>query len=228
MSAYFVTATGTDIGKTYVTAGILRATKAAGRPACAIKPLLSGYDPAVPETSDSTILLAAMGLAPTAENIAVITPWRYIAALAPDMAAAREGKEVSFAAVTAFCEAAINAAPGLLLIEGAGGVLAPLTAGQTNRSLILALGAPAILVAGTYLGTISHTLASAEALATRGIRLAVIVLSESVSSPIPPEETAAAIRRFLPMTPIKIIPRNVNEASFADLAAFLADESRVF
>jgi dethiobiotin synthetase len=228
MSAYFVTGTGTDIGKTYVTAGILRAAKAARRIACAIKPVLSGYDPAAPESSDTAILLAAMGHPATVQNIAAITPWRYAAPLAPDMAAAREGKELSFAAITAFCETALQAATGMVLIEGAGGVLAPLTTGQTNRSLIVALGLPAILVAGTYLGTISHTLASAEALATRGIRLAVIVLNESILSPVPPEETAAAIRRFLPMTPVKIIPRDVNDAALQDLEAFLADESRVF
>jgi dethiobiotin synthetase len=217
MSSYFVTATGTDIGKTYVTAGIVRAARAAGRHWSAIKPLLSGYDAATAAGSDSAVLLAAMGKRVTLRNIACITPWRFAAPLSPDMAAAREGRNVDFDALTAFCRAAMESAPETLLIEGVGGVAVPLDAKRVVADWISGLRIPAILVAGTYLGTISHTLAAAEFLAARGVRIAQIVLSESLSAPVSSEETADTLARFLP-APIRIIPRNLNDRSFRELA----------
>ena len=68
MKAMFVTATGTDVGKTYVTAGIIRAMHERGRLASAIKPVMSGYDPHQPEASDAAILLDAMGKPVTARD----------------------------------------------------------------------------------------------------------------------------------------------------------------
>jgi len=216
MPAYFVTGTGTGIGKTYVTAGILRA--GGGQ---AVKPVMSGYDPAALADSDAGILLAAMGKPVTAPNVAAISPWRFAAPLSPDMAAAREGRQIDLAAVIAFCEAAKAAASGSLLIEGVGGAMVPLNARKTVRDWIIGVHLPVILVAGTYLGTISHTLTTAKALTVAGIRIAAIVLSESVDSPVTPEETAATIGRFL-TTPVHLIPRDRNDRSFRELAALLS------
>jgi dethiobiotin synthetase len=221
MTTYFVTATGTDIGKTYVTARIIHATRQLGHPATAIKPLLSGYTPEAAETTDSGILLAAMAKPVTPETIAAITPWRYTAPLSPDMAAARENRHINLPKILTFCRAAIQAAPGTLLIEGVGGAMVPLTATQTVRDWIAALNLPALLVAGTYLGTISHTLTTAEALQARNIPITAIILSESETSPAPPAETAATIQKFLPNTPLHIIPRHLNNIAFLNLAKTL-------
>jgi dethiobiotin synthetase len=73
MKAGFVTATGTDVGKTYVTSGIIRALREQGKPANAIKPLMSGYDPAAPAGSDAGILLEAMGKPVNAHSIAAMS-----------------------------------------------------------------------------------------------------------------------------------------------------------
>jgi dethiobiotin synthetase len=211
MDRYFVTATGTDIGKTFVTAGLIRACGAK-----AIKPIMSGFDEAAPEASDAGALLSAMGREITPEAIAAISPWRYAAPLSPDMAAAREGASINFEALLAFCRVADAA-----LVEGVGGVMVPLNGKETVREWIAALKIPAILVAGTYLGTISHILTAAHALAAAGILIATIVLNESEISPVPPPETAATIGRFLPGIPIHIIPRGGSDEAFAALAAFL-------
>ena len=61
MSAYFVTSTGTDIGKTFVTAGLIRHLRGAGAAVDALKPVVSGYDSSVVETSDPAVLLKALG-----------------------------------------------------------------------------------------------------------------------------------------------------------------------
>jgi len=58
MSAVFITATGTDIGKTFVTAGLIRHLRALGREVDALKPVMTGFDPAHPEASDAGVLLA--------------------------------------------------------------------------------------------------------------------------------------------------------------------------
>ncbi|MDE8346423.1 MAG: dethiobiotin synthase [Acidocella sp.] len=220
MLNYFITATGTEIGKTYVTSGILRAAKAAGHNACAVKPILSGYDDASAATSDPALLLAAMGRAVTARNIAAISPWRYAAPLSPDMAARREGRAVDINALTQFCHAAMAPPADLLLIEGVGGIAVPLDGKFLVADWISRIGIPAVLVAGTYLGTISHSITAAEALLSRGITIAAIVLSESPESPVPPAETADVLGRFV-KAPIHIIPRHLNDQSFAALASLL-------
>lgn len=218
MKSYFVTATGTDVGKTYVTAGIIRAARRAGRSAAGIKPLLSGYDPATPELSDAGQLLSAMGKPVTERTISAISPWRYAAAMSPDMAAARESRSVHLPSLVTFCRAAAEATDGVLLVEGVGGAMVPLDKFHTVRDWIAGLNIPTLLVAGTYLGTMSHILTAVDSLQARQIDIAAIVLSESVSSPVPPEETARAIAKFVPRIQIHTIPRTHNENAFQRLA----------
>ncbi len=220
MLSYFVTATGTDIGKTYITGNIIRAARQVGLDFSAIKPVLSGYDDATAAACDSAQLLAAMGKKVTRRNIAALTPWRFTAPLSPDMAAAREGRAIDFTALTAFCQAAMQAAPDVLLIEGAGGVAVPLDDTHLILDLIAALRIPAMLVAGTYLGTISHTITAAEALVVRGIPIAAIVLNESPNAPVSLEETAATLARRLPH-PIHQVPRNATAQPFRALVEAL-------
>src|ERR1019366_3696481 len=88
VSAYFVTSTGTDIGKTFVTAGLIRYLREAGQAVHALKPVVSGYDPSVVETSDPAVLLGALGRPVAADEVERIAPWRFRAPLSPDPAAA--------------------------------------------------------------------------------------------------------------------------------------------
>jgi dethiobiotin synthetase len=221
MKAYFVTSTGTDIGKTFVASGILRAARKAGRQANAIKPIMSGYNPNHPENSDAGRLLMAMDRRVNADTVAAISPWRYLAPVSPDLAAAMEGRVISLPQVLTFCEAAAASARDMMLIEGVGGVMVPLDRWHTVRDWIAGLHIPALLVAGSYLGAISHILTAAEALSTRGIVIAALVISESDTSPVRPEDIAAAVTKFLPRTPIHIVHRMMNESAFEKLAWLL-------
>src|SRR5262249_46186801 len=154
--------------------GLLHAMRARGLAARAIKPLVSGFDLAMAAVSDPGILLDAMGEAITEEGIAGVSPWRFRAPLSPDMAAQREGRRVAYDALVAFCQDAIARSEGALFIEGVGGVMVPLDGALTVTDWIAAVGTPAILVAGTYLGTLSHTLTAIEALTKRGIVIGAI------------------------------------------------------
>jgi dethiobiotin synthetase len=221
MKAFFVTGTGTEVGKTFVASGIIRSARKAGRQAIAIKPIISGFDPIHPETSDAGRLLAAMEMKITPQTIAAISPWRYQAPISPHMAAAMEGRAINMPQVITFCEAAISQAPDMILVEGVGGVMVPLDRWHTVRDWIAGLHIPALLVAGSYLGAISHILTAAEALNTRGITIAGVVISESDVSPVRPEDVAATITKFLPRTPIHIIHRLMNDLAFEKLAWLL-------
>jgi len=221
MRAFFVTGTGTDIGKTYVTAGIIRAARKAGRKASAVKPIMSGYDAANPQISDAGVLLEAMGKVVSPQAVAAISPWRFTAPISPDMAAAQEGRGIDLPQVMTFCREAVNSASDLMLVEGVGGAMVPLDDRHTVRDWIAGLHMPALLVAGSYLGSISHILTTAEALMTRGITVAGIVISESEVSPVRPEEMAATVAKFLPRTAIHIVHRGLDELAFEKLVGAL-------
>jgi dethiobiotin synthetase len=183
--ALFVTGTGTGVGKTHVSCGILRARGGHG-----VKPVMSGFDPAEAGTSDAGLLLRAMGEAVTADSIAAVSPWRFAAPLSPDMAAAREGRVVPFAELLGFCRQ-----PGIDLVEGVGGVAVPLDATHTVLDWMAELGFPALLVAGSYLGTLSHTLTALMALQVRGIEVEGVVVNETPGSTVDLAETIASLRQ---------------------------------
>jgi len=209
MSGFFVTAAGTEIGKTFVTRALLGQLRAAGRACHALKPVVSGFED--DGRSDPALLLAAMGERPTPERIAAVAPWRYAEPLSPDMAAARTGRPIDFAALLAFCR---RPEPrGLRLIEGVGGVMAPLTETETVRDWIAALGLPAVLVVGSYLGALSHALTAAAALEAVDVRIAGIVMNQSPIEPVPTAESAATLARFLPGIRIIVLPRLATPAS---------------
>jgi dethiobiotin synthetase len=206
MRPFFITATGTEIGKTYVTCGLIRALRQRNIPVTAFKPVISGFDPRDAHASDTGLLLQALGRTVNEQNIAELSPWRFKAALSPDMAAEREDRPISVDALVATCAAAARP-DRVTFIEGAGGLMSPLAPRFTNLDLANAIDAHIVLVAGTYLGTISHTLTALEALAARDRAPSVIVLSESPGSPVPPAETAQSIARFTDV-PIVIVTRN--------------------
>ena len=160
------------------------------------------------------MILRALGRPVDERSIAQVSPWRFSAALSPDMAAAREGKSVLLDDVAAFCGEAARRR-GIVLVEGVGGVMSPIGRDFTNLDLIAALDVRVVLVAGTYLGTISHTLTACAALSARGRTPWAIVLSESDDGPVSPSETAQSIGRFVD-APIYVLARHAEVG--ADLA----------
>lgn len=208
MPALFVTGVGTEIGKTYVTAALIRALRAHDMAVDAFKPVLSGFDAARPWDSDAGVLLAALGRPITEETVRAIAPFRYAAPLSPPLAAAREGRTLAFAAVAGACrERVADAGRQLLLIEGAGGVMSPLSDGATVIDLIEALGTPVLLVTGTYLGAISHTLTAVEVLRRRGHAIRAVVVNESPNPGATLEETRESLRVLAGGVPIVPVTR---------------------
>ncbi|MDE2229254.1 MAG: dethiobiotin synthase [Alphaproteobacteria bacterium] len=221
MSAIFVTGTGTDIGKTFVACGLIGELRRRGRAVAAFKPLASGFDPACPEAGDPGALLAALGEPVSLTTLDRIAPWRYEAALAPNMAAEAEGKRVDFDAVVAFSHQATHAADAVV-IEGVGGAMSPVAARHTVLDWIVALNLPALLVTGTYLGAQSHALTAFAALRGRGITVAALVANETPDSAVGLDETVRSLARFASPVPVVSLPRLAPGAPHAAFAA-LAD-----
>jgi dethiobiotin synthetase len=175
---YFITGTGTNIGKTYITCKLIRNLIGRGGSVAAIKPIISGVDASNINISDTVEILQALGLPPTQKNIEKISPWRLKFPLSPDIAAQKEGKIIDFAEVIKFCES-VKSANEYLFIEGAGGVMTPITPGKAIADLISALKIPVILVGGTYLGAISHTLTTIKTLESYGIKIEYLIVNQS-------------------------------------------------
>jgi dethiobiotin synthetase len=204
VSAIFITGTGTDIGKTYLTKGLVSALRSRERPVLAIKPVVSGFDPNNPIGSDPAVLLEAMERALCWEELERISPFRFFAPLSPDMAARIENKKIDFSDVCNFFQEAIRAYEGAVLIEGIGGIIVPLSKTKTTLDLMIDLNLPLILVAGTYLGSISHLLSALEVIHHKRLVPLAVVINETAGSTVPAAELLETLRDFIssPLFPL--------------------------
>lgn len=222
MSRFFITSSGTGIGKTIVTCALTHQLRAKGRDVRTLKPIVTDFAENRVEATDTYEIIHALGEQVTAASIAHVSPWRFVAPMSPDMAASREGRSIDFRDLLAFCQPEDE---DVLLIEGIGGAFVPIDDRRLVADWIRALDIPAILVVGSYLGTLSHTIATVTALKARDIRLAALVISESEESPVPMEETAQTLRRFLPDVPLVRIPRVSHWRDVPDLTQLAPRDS---
>jgi dethiobiotin synthetase len=196
MKQLFITGVGTGVGKTLVTTILCHQLRAARRDVMALKPVVSGFDDGDP-ASDPALILLSLGVEPSPANIRGISPWRFQAPLSPHEAARREGRRLTLDEIVTFC----RDAPGgrdlhaIRLIEGAGGVMSPIAEDGTCLDLMSELGTPALLVTGTYLGAISHTLTALSALENHDIGLDCVVVSESAQG-VGLAATVEALRHY--------------------------------
>jgi dethiobiotin synthetase len=182
----FIAGSHTDIGKTHVACALIEAARQEGWRVDALKPVVSGFDPADWAASDPGRLLAALGWRASEEALETISPWRYRAPLAPPMAARHEGAPLRFEAVLAFCRRRIGKSDAdLMVVEGVGGLMSPIADGATSLDLLESLASWNVLVGGSYLGGVSHTLTALEILRMRGMAPAVLVVSESADPDAP-------------------------------------------
>ena len=224
MSAYFITGTGTDIGKTWLSCALLKHWRAAGMSTRAYKPVLSGYTASDAKLSDAGQLLAAQGIDVNANSIDEIAPWRFAAPLSPDMAAALEGREISFTELLAYTQRRVtstNWRAEHTLVEAVGGVMVPLDATHTVRDWIAASALPCLLVAGSYLGSLSHTLSALAALREVNVEVKAIVVNESLASSVVLADCLASLQRHADQLPCIAIHRDSPASGIASLAAML-------
>ena len=190
-----VTGTDTGVGKTLVSAAIAAALGARGARVAVAKPIETGCAlVAGTRYPEDAVTLAAA--AATTDPLEVVCPYRFADPLAPMLAAAREGTTIDVATLLGTL-AARAAAADVLLIEGAGGLLVPLTATTTYADVARALDASVLLVVGSRLGAINHARLSLEALAARGLCVVGYVVNRLAPDGDPAAETNAALLRSL-------------------------------
>jgi dethiobiotin synthase len=182
--AYFITGTDTDIGKTVVTAAILRAVRSRGVNAATMKPVQTGADrhDGTWVAPDLACHHAAANLHPPADELARMAPYCYEPACSPHLAARLAGVYPDIDRILTLARG-LEKRYELLLVEGAGGVFVPLTESDTMLDLMQRLAYPVILVARRGLGTINHTLLSIEALRTRQLHVAGVIFNETEDVP---------------------------------------------
>ena len=221
MTGVFITSSGTEIGKTFVTCALIHQLRTAGQRVAALKPVASGFDVDAVEETDTGVLLSALNCPLDQSHIESISPWRFIEPLSPDMAAARENRSIPFGALTEFCTT--SRAADVTLIEGIGGVMVPLDETHTVLDWIIAVGAPVLLVTGGYLGSLSHTLTALGMLQSHQLQIAGILVNESEEQPVSLDETAAVLRRFSGSVPVVSLPRLPSYTDTPDLLPLLED-----
>ncbi len=166
----FITGTDTAVGKTHVSAALVRALRAAGTDAVGFKPVCCG------DRDDALALHAA-----SAEIIPLndVNPVWLRPPVAPYVAAMMEGREVDLGLIRETHERL--RARHCVVIEGAGGWLVPLTRGMSMADLAAEFACPIVVVAANRLGVLNHTLLTVEAIAKHGLTCAGVILNDSTT-----------------------------------------------
>src|SRR5690554_2486037 len=177
---FFVTGTDTGVGKTTVSAAILQAAKEQGKRTLAMKPIASGCETtsAGLRNDDALILQSVI-----TESVPydVINPYAFEPAIAPHVAARQAGRTITAQRLVGFCRGLQTYPADLLLVEGAGGWRVPLNDRDTLSALPRELNLPVILVVSLKLGCINHSLLTAEAIRSDGLKLAGWVANRTES-----------------------------------------------
>jgi dethiobiotin synthetase len=201
MRGLFVTATDTGVGKTEVACALLRDARGRGIDAVGMKPAQSGAVPGEP-TDAERLVEAAGGVEP----LAATCPYSFAAPLAPAVAARLEGRTISLGRIVAAARE-LAARRDAVLVEGAGGLLVPLTERETYADLAVALALPVVVVARAGLGTVNHTALTVEALRRRGLEVRAIVLNRVARDDDPSvPHNAAEIARLTGVAPVATVP----------------------
>lgn len=191
MRGVFVTGTDTGVGKTVVASALCAALRAAGERVGAYKPVVTGTDEPGDAPMDHELLAACAGGDPAA-----VAPLTFGPAVSPHLAAELAGTPIDTAAVLASARAAASSCD-VLVAEGVGGLLVPLSAELSVRDVAVALGLPVVVAARPALGTINHTLLTVASARAAGLDVRGVVVGPWPDEPSVMErsnvETIAAL-----------------------------------
>lgn len=214
---YFITGTDTGVGKTVLTALLVRHLRADGIRAVAVKPLCSGG------REDAEALRRAQGGLLTLDEI---NPWHFRAPLAPVLAARLEGRKILKQELLSYL-GAWAARCDVLLVEGAGGLLSPLGKGFDVRDLISKLSARAIVAAPNRLGTVNQVRLVLAALPVVSARISRVALMSTGPSNRATRTNAELLAEYMAASRIALIPR-VNWPDVLERDAMPVAVGRVF
>ena len=168
----FITGTDTEVGKTHVAVGIIQALVREGLRVAVMKPVAAGADP-TPQGLRNTDALQLMRAANVDTSYERVNPFCFPLPASPHIAARSAGIGVDLAVIKrAFEIIAGDADTDAVVVEGAGGWLAPISDTETMADMARALNLPVVLVVGLRLGCLNHALLTAQAIEASGLPLA--------------------------------------------------------
>lgn len=181
----FITGTDTDAGKTVVTAGLLRALRRRGIDAVSMKPVQTGAEliDGRSVAPDPRVHHAAAGFTPAPDELEWMAPYLYEPACSPHLAGRMAGRYAKIDVIRD-CFSKLASLHAMVLVEGAGGVLAPVNERETMLDVMITLDLPVLLVARRGLGTINHTLLSVEAIRRAELQILGVVFNETENVPM--------------------------------------------
>ncbi len=200
-SAYFLTGTDTEIGKTFITCALLQRAGQQGLRAAGLKPIAAGTD-AQGHNDDVEAILAASNAGMARE---IVNPYCFAPPIAPHIAAAEAGRDIDFAVIAQSLVAA-RAHADWVVVEGVGGFCVPLGVDRNSADLAVHLNLPVILVVGMRLGCINHALLTAEAIQARGLQLAGWVANHIDPGMSRFAENLATLQSLLPAPLLGVVP----------------------
>jgi len=225
MKSIFVTGTDTGVGKTIVSSSIAAyLSTARDLDVGVMKPFESGIEPTGDRGLDDTwTLKKASG---SADAVNEINPYLFKAPLAPEAAAAQENASIDIDFVTSVYTR-LTARHDVVIVEGAGGLLVPITEGFFYADLIRAWNAPVIVVSRLTLGTINHTLLTCSHLRSIGAKVLGVILNDTEGAgDIASQTNPAMLRKYLDVPLLGVFPhtpdlfeKGVDRQRLADLLA---------
>ncbi|WP_267224793.1 dethiobiotin synthase [Dyella silvae] len=222
MSTFFIAGTDTGVGKTHATCTLLHAIRARGSNACGMKPVASGCTE-TPEGLRNDDALALQAASSTLMPYEWVNPVALREALSPHLAAAHEGVEIRLAPLNEAFER-LRGIQDVVLVEGVGGWLVPLSRSLMASDIARQWQLPVILVVGLRLGCLNHALLSARAIATDGCRLVGWIGNRIDPAMEAVDENVDTLRQLLPAPCLGVLPYGVPPhaaVSHLDLSAIL-------
>lgn len=200
---FFVTGTDTEVGKTAVSCALLRAAADLGLRTAAVKPVAAGCD----EQGHNEDALQLMEAMTESMEYDQVNPVALTPAIAPHIAAEREGKRLQAPRLAGICRGVMMGSADLVLIEGAGGWRVPLNPRETLADLAIAIQAPVIMVVAMRLGCINHALLTAEAIRRDGLQLAGWVANQPGQVMACHQENLDTLKSLIPAPLLAEIPK---------------------
>ena len=203
MRGLFITATDTDVGKTVLAAAIVAALRADGIGAIPLKPVITGLDePTPPEwPHDHELLARVAGCRPTEAALVSYGP-----AVSPHLAGELAQRTISGDDLERLVRET-GADAEIVVVEGVGGLLVPLSETYDVRALARALGMPLLIAARPGLGTINHTLLTLEAARNAGLEVAGVALPPGPRAPGAIERSHRETIARVGEVPVAALPR---------------------
>lgn len=208
---FFITGTDTGVGKTFVTVALTRALVARGLRTAVMKPVAAGIvqTPEGPRNDDALELLAASNVSAPYEDV---NPWLLTTPASPHLAARHDGVSIGHEKILA-AHRRLAAHADLVLVEGAGGWLAPISGTATMADVAVKLALPVILVVGLRLGCLNHALLTRDAIRSCALPFAGWIANKMAAEmPLANANIDTLTSRF-GVAPIAIVPAGAAPAS---------------